>query len=195
LLFLIALPLPDLPTLTARLRARPSYAPAEEHAGAAVATVFRPGAGSPEVLLIERARRDGDPWSGHIAFPGGKRDPADASLLATALRETTEEVGLRLPPSSLVTRFDDVFARSNGYQVAQLVFALEDDGGPLAPNEEVAAVLWTPLSVLFAPENAGTFQFDHDGQSMELPCARIGDHVLWGMTYRMLQALLEAVVA
>jgi len=191
---LITRPIPDLPTLTARLRARQSYAPAEEHAGAAVATVFRPGAGSPEVLLIERARREGDPWSGHIAFPGGKRDAGDPSLLATALRETTEEVGLRLTPSSLLTRFDDFFARSNGYQVAQLVFALDDDGGPLAPNAEVATVLWTPLSVLVAPENEGTFHFEHDGLSMELPCVRIGQHVLWGMTYRMLQALLEAVV-
>ncbi len=160
-----------------------------------MATVFRPGAGSPEVLLIERARRDGDPWSGHIAFPGGRRDPADASLLATAVRETMEEVRLRLPPSSLVARVEDLFARSNATQVAQLVFALDDDGGPLAPNEEVAAVLWTPLSVLVAPENAGTFQFDHDGLPLELPCVRFGGHVLWGMSYRMLQALLEAVVA
>jgi 8-oxo-dGTP pyrophosphatase MutT (NUDIX family) len=192
---LITRPLPDLPTLTARLRARPSYAPAEEHAGAAVATVFRPGAGSPEVLLIERAEREGDPWSGHIAFPGGRRDPADPSVLATAVRETKEEVGLALPPSSLVIRCDDLFARTNGYQVAQLVFALDGDGGPLTPNEEVAAVLWTPLAVLVAPENAGTFQFDRDGVSMELPCVHLGPHVLWGMTYRMLQALLEAVVA
>jgi 8-oxo-dGTP pyrophosphatase MutT (NUDIX family) len=182
---------PDLPTLTATLRARPSHAPAEERAGAAVATIFRPGAGSPEVLLIERARRDGDPWSGHIAFPGGKRDPGDASLLATALRETTEEVGLVLPPSSLVTRFDDFFARTHGTQVAQFVFALEGQGAKLTPNAEVAAVLWTPLSVLVAPENATTFPFEHDGRSTELPCIHIGQHRLWGMTYRMLQALLE----
>jgi 8-oxo-dGTP pyrophosphatase MutT (NUDIX family) len=184
-----------LRTLEARLRARPSYAPGEEHAGAAVATIFRRGAGSPEVLLIERARREGDPWSGHIAFPGGKRDAADASLLATALRETTEEVGLRLAASALATRFDDLVTRSNGYQVAQFVFVLDDDGGALVPNAEVATVLWTPLSVLVAPENAGTFQFEHDGQSIELPSVRIGKHVLWGMTYRMLQSLLEAVVA
>jgi 8-oxo-dGTP pyrophosphatase MutT (NUDIX family) len=187
-------PLPDLPTLSARLRALPSHAPAEEHAGAAVATVFRRGTTSPEVLFIERAKRDGDPWSGHIAFPGGKRDPADASLLATAVRETAEEVGLQLAPSSLLTRFEDFFARSNGYQVAHFVFALDDDGAALTPNAEVATLLWTPLSVLLDPAHAGTFTFVHDGQSIELPCIRLGPHVLWGMTHRMTQGLLDAVL-
>ncbi len=169
-----------------------------------------PDQGSPSRSARSMSRTSGDPAPGRKtvataapacssagAYDGRarKRDPADPSVLATAVRETKEEVGLALPPSSLVIRCDDLFARTNGYQVAQLVFALDGDGGPLTPNEEVAAVLWTPLAVLVAPENAGTFQFDRDGVSMELPCVHLGPHVLWGMTYRMLQALLEAVVA
>jgi 8-oxo-dGTP pyrophosphatase MutT (NUDIX family) len=179
--------------LTSRLRALPCHAPAEEHAGAAVATIFRRGPASPEVLYIERAQREGDPWSGHIAFPGGKRDARDPSLLATAIRETREEVGLQLAPSSLLTRFEDFFARRNGYQVAHFVFALDDDGGTLTPNGEVASLLWTPLSALVDPANADTFHFVHDGQAVELPSVRIGGRVLWGMTFRMTQALLEVV--
>jgi 8-oxo-dGTP pyrophosphatase MutT (NUDIX family) len=178
-----------------RLHARRFPPPAEEGASAAVATIFRQGPAGPEVLFIERATRDGDPWSGHIAFPGGKRDAADAGLLVTAVRETREEVGLALPPASLVVRFEDFYARTNGYQVAQFVFALEGDGGRLAPNPEVAAVLWTPLATLVAPENATTYTFSREGVTLDLPAVRLGSRVLWGMTHRMTQVLLESITA
>jgi 8-oxo-dGTP pyrophosphatase MutT (NUDIX family) len=184
--------LPLLDELVRKLRARPAHTP-PDGAVAAVATVFREGPAGPEVLYIERATRDGDPWSGHIAFPGGRRDPADASLLATAVRETLEEVALALPPQALVTRLDDFVALRFSTQVAQFVFALDGDCGPLAPNREVASLLWTPVATLVSPEHAATYRLDHDGQTLELPAVRLGSHVLWGMTYRMTQALLEAL--
>lgn len=187
-------PLPDrLETVVERLRARRFPPPAAEGASAAVAAIFRQGPRGPEVLFIERATRDGDPWSGHIAFPGGKRDAADAGLLDTALRETREEVGLSLDPSSLVVRFEDFYARTNGFQVAQFVFALAGDGAPLAPNREVAAVLWTPLATLARPENATTYTFSREGATLDLPAVRLGSRVLWGMTHRMTQVLLESI--
>jgi 8-oxo-dGTP pyrophosphatase MutT (NUDIX family) len=182
----------QLSAIVERLRARGSRTPPVEGAIAAVATIFRQGPRWPEILFIERAKRDGDPWSGHIAFPGGRRDAADASLLATAMRETREEVGLRLDPGSLVVRLDDFVALSFATQVAQFVFALEGDGGPLVASAEVASMLWTPIDVLRAPENAGTYQFVHDGQTIELPSVHLGPRVLWGMTHRMVQALIDA---
>jgi 8-oxo-dGTP pyrophosphatase MutT (NUDIX family) len=182
----------QLSAIVERLRAHGSRTPSAEGAIAAVATVFRQGTGLPEILFIERAKRDGDPWSGHIAFPGGRRDASDPSLLTTAVRETQEEVGLRLDPASLVVRLDDFVALSFATQVAHFVFALEGDGGALVPSAEVASMLWTPIDVLLAPENAGTYRFVHDGQTIELPCVHLGPHVLWGMTFRMVQALIEA---
>ncbi len=184
---------PDFSTLRAGLRSLRDRAPTEEPARAAVATILRRGRESPEVLLIERAKREGDPWSGHIAFPGGRRSPEDPALLNTAVRETREEVGLALPPASFLTRLEDVAARSNGYRVAQFVFALDDDGGALTASDEVARVLWTPMSVLVAPENAATYHFEREGQTFELPSVRLGSHVLWGMTYRMVQTLLVSL--
>jgi 8-oxo-dGTP pyrophosphatase MutT (NUDIX family) len=186
-------PLPvELSAIVERLRAHTSQPPPDEGAIAAVATVFRQGPRWPEILFIERAKREGDPWSGHIAFPGGRRDAADASLLATAVRETREEVGLRLEPASVVARLDDFVALSFATQVAHFVFALEGDGGALTPSAEVASMLWTPIDVLVAPENTGTYRFVHDGQTLELPCVHLGPHVLWGMTHRMVQALIDA---
>ncbi|HEY8086658.1 MAG TPA: CoA pyrophosphatase [Polyangiaceae bacterium] len=184
---------PPLSSLTATLRQRPHYAPATETAVAAVVTLLRPGPSSVEVLFIERATREGDPWSGHIAFPGGRRDPGDASLLATAMRETEEEVGLRLAPASLVTRLDDFVTRNNDTQVAHFVFELGDPATPLTPNAEVASILWTPIDVLVSPGNAGTMTLVRDGVSYELPTVKLGERVLWGMTYRMTQALLETL--
>jgi 8-oxo-dGTP pyrophosphatase MutT (NUDIX family) len=171
--------------------ARAGRAPPPERAQAAVATVLRQGGEGAETLLIKRAERSGDPWSGHVAFPGGKREPGE-SLLFTALRETEEEVGLRLAPSSLVARLDDIEARSSVYRVAHFVFAFEDAAAPaLTINAEVAATLWVPLARFARREGAGTFSYAYNGREAEMPCFRLGDYVLWGMTYRMVLNVLD----
>src|SRR5450631_3467354 len=108
---------------------RRTLEPDRPQAAVALLLVSRPD----RLLLIRRAEREGDPWSGHLAFPGGKREAEDASLLVTAIRETAEEVGLRLAPESLLARLADVRARVNGYRVAQFVFAVE--GGDVALEE------------------------------------------------------------
>jgi 8-oxo-dGTP pyrophosphatase MutT (NUDIX family) len=159
-------------------------------AAAAVATILRVGPEGAELLVIRRAEREGDPWSGHLAFPGGKREPTDSSLLMTATRETLEEVGLVLDPPSYLTRLDDVVARKNGYRVAQFVFAVEDAEVAPVTSQEVAATMWVPLARLARREGAGTVPFEIEGRSYDLPCFRIGSDILWGMTYRMTLQLL-----
>jgi 8-oxo-dGTP pyrophosphatase MutT (NUDIX family) len=154
---------------------------------AAVATVLREGTSGVEALFIKRADRDGDPWSGDVAFPGGKREPADVSLLRTALRETQEEVGLQLGASSFVARLPDVRARMDGYRVAHFVLRLDDRAAELVTSSEVAAALWVPLRVLAGAEPCTT------GSSF--PALKLGDYVLWGMTYRMVGHLLDAAQA
>jgi len=159
---------------------------------AAVATILREGALGAEALFIQRAEREGDPWSGHLAFPGGKREPGDSSLLATSIRETREEVGLHLAPESMLARLEDVRARTNGYRVAQFVFALDDPGATLATNAEVASTLWVPLSRIESDGGKETIAWTVGDKTIELPCVRLGGLVLWGMTYRMVSQVIAA---
>ena len=167
---------------------------------AAVAAILRevPGAEGAELFFIRRADHPLDPWSGHVAFPGGRRDPEDTSLLATAIRETREEVGIDLSPGHLVGRLPDVpaFSRSGrgDLVVTPFVFALTGEV-TVAPNQEVATTLWVPVATLARPDVRTSFKLDHDGKSYELPCIHLdpGRHRLWGMTLRMLETLLDAV--
>lgn len=167
---------------------------------AAVAAILRevPGADSAELFFIRRAEHPQDPWSGHIAFPGGRRDPGDTSLLATAIRETQEEVGIELSEGDVLARLPDVpaFMRSKKgtLVVTPFVFALRSDV-PVVPNREVATTLWVPLATLARGAGKATFPFEFDGKSFDLPCIDLepGAHRLWGMTYRMLETLLDAI--
>lgn len=166
---------------------------------AAVAAIFRDrGAGGAELFFILRAEKEGDPWSGHVAFPGGRRDARDAHLLATAIRETREEVGLDLERAELLARLPDVpaFTRSKRgtLVVTPYVFAMREEATPTL-NHEVQSVLWVPFASLARGEGKDAFAWSWEGKTLDLPCIRIGPekHVLWGMTYRMLETLLEAL--
>jgi len=172
----------------------------EEAPRASVAAILRelPGAESAELFFIRRAEHPQDPWSGHVAFPGGRRDPEDTSLLATAIRETQEEVGITLSPDQVVARLPDVPAFSRSKKgtlvVTPFVFAVREDPTVLH-NVEVATSLWVPITTLLRGEGKSSFQLDYGGQTYDMPCIYLepGAHKLWGMTYRMLETLLDAI--
>ena len=157
---------------------------------AAVSVVLVP---SPDaLLLIRRAERDGDPWSGHMALPGGRREPGDATLLHTAIRETLEELGLRLEQSQLIGSLDDMIPRTPvlpPVAVRPFVFALPERP-ILTPNEEVAAAAWVALDHLLDPATYHTARIDVRGASREMPAYRFEDTIVWGMTERILTGLL-----
>lgn len=190
----------ELPEIAARLA--PLLAgPHQPAAGptAAVAAILREGGrDGAEVLLIRRAEREGDPWSGHMAFPGGRRDEGDADLHATAVRETREEVGLDLAThGALLGRLADLEAiaraKRTGLFITPFVFALTGEATLVFDPEEVAEALWVPLGPLVRGDGAGTVFYEREGMSIELPCWRYEGRVIWGLTHRMLWSLFEVL--
>ena len=161
---------------------------------AAVAAMLKP---TGEMFFIVRADHPQDPWSGHVAFPGGRRDPGDATLVDVAIRETFEEVGVRLTESQLVARLPDLRAsartRRTDLTVTPFVFTVPDDT-VVVPNAEVATSVWVPLELLATGARA-SFEMSHEGASYTMPCIYLGrgKHRLWGMTLTMLDSLLATI--
>lgn len=190
----------DVDTVRRALRGRKHV---EAHANeadrfAAVSLVLRQREPDAEILLIRRAENEGDPWSGHMAFPGGRQDPADPDLLHTAVRETAEEVSLSLDPDrELIGRLDDLPAVARGRRIGMIIvpfiFAV-DDSGPLRPRAgEVDEALWTPLSPLAAGERDTTYSYPLEGKRYALPAYDVDGKIVWGLTHRMLAALFEVL--
>lgn len=159
---------------------------------AAVAAVLRGVPGDSEILLIKRADREGDPWSGHMALPGGHHEPGDPDMLSTARRETREEVGLHLERAALVGALDEHPASARGtftgIVIAPFVFAVDGDVD-LSPNHEVAEALWAPLGSMARGELDAIKEVRRGGRRVTFPAYRVGEHVVWGLTHRVLQNL------
>ena len=167
--------------------------------GAAVAMVLREVAGGPEVLFIERAHRDGDPWSGHMAFPGGRIDPEDAHARDAAERETREEVGVDLAGAEPLGRLDDLRGRDaaapdHGLVISAFVYRAVDPP-PLQPNWEVEKAFWFPVPALLDAGRRVEYAVWPDSE-LRFPGILVGTperHVVWGLTYRFLEVFFEIV--
>ena len=149
-----------------------------------------------KLLFIKRATNPRDNWSGHLAFPGGKKEDSDASLLDACLRELYEEVGLRLNPSALIGSLDDIQARQRGHLVEffiqPFIFYLEEVPKLFACENEVAEVMWVGLEHLRDEANRADFVYQRDGESMSFPGIRfLNGDILWGLTYMMVTNLLK----
>ena len=189
---------PSLDEIRRRVAAyQPELVEGSDRARAAVAVILRRNRerSGAELLFIERAKREGDPWSGHMAFPGGRVDPGDRDTREAAERETLEEVGLSLAGSAYLGRLDDLQgrpARPTGALVVSAHVFLTDDPPPLSLNREVEEAFWFPVSALLEPSRHIIYPHARF-EDRELPGILIGTpdrHIVWGLTYRFLDILL-----
>ena len=143
------------------------------------------------LLLIKRVEHEADPWSGQIALPGGRRDPEDSGLLATAVRETGEETGVDLSGNQPLGELDDVYPRTPvlpAIFVRPFVFYLPSRPR-LALGPEVALAIRVTLGDLKARACRATV--DAQGSLHLVDGYRIGPHFLWGLTERIVTPLLS----
>ena len=162
---------------------------------AAVALVLRAGGRGIEVLFIRRAEHPKDPWSGQMAFPGGRAEPGDPDLRATAIRETREEIGVDLAAAAeSLGILDEVHAmarlRSMSLTITPFVFRLREPFEPTL-SEEVKSLHWITLADLLGTARRSTMDYAHQGVAMQFPCFRVDDVVIWGLTYRMFMSFQE----
>jgi 8-oxo-dGTP pyrophosphatase MutT (NUDIX family) len=181
--------------LRAHLREHPPTAAAEpERLLAAVALCVAPDPDA--ILVIQRASHPDDPWSGHMGLPGGRREKVDDDLVATAIRETAEELGVRLDRSMLVGPLDDVFPRAqvnSPFLVRPFLFALPARQS-LTISDEVASAEWLPVARLLDPTVYQTVTLTLGGVERVVNGYVLDqERFIWGMTERVLTPMVEVL--
>lgn len=189
-------------TFAAARRALRGYAPqtaeTPDARPAAVSLSLIEGASGLEALFIKRAVIAGDPWSGQVALPGGRREPADSDLLATALRETREEIGVDLSSVERLGRLNDMNPRTPTLPpiyVRPFVFALPAAPALTIAPDEVQRAFWVPLARLSAPGVRRDVTLTVAGVERTFPAFDLGDDIIWGMTERILTPFIELLAA
>ncbi len=158
---------------------------------AAVAAIVSEGAGQLQLLFIERSQHPGDPWSGHLAFPGGRVEPHDDGPRDAAEREVREETGLDLGAGEFLGRLDDLAGIHQRVVVSTFVYFLPQPDECI-PSAEVQSAFWTPMSHLVDPARwrARSFPGTSGRPQPAVAVLEPGRPVLWGITYRLTCRLL-----
>ena len=173
----------------------PSPTSVRDRAG--VAVVFAGDDADLRMCFIRRVAREGDPWSGHMAFPGGRACEGDESTRACAEREAFEEVGLDLSRASFLGALDEVPLRrivNTDAVLSPFVYAWPGALPDLRPDaREVADAFWTPIVQLWDPGNHTEVPWIHEGTRMRFPGITHGPDVIWGLTYRVLDNFAKRI--
>ncbi len=145
----------------------------------------------PELLLIKRATHDADPWSGHMAFPGGRKEADDVSLIETVCRETYEETGIRLHERDKIGRLSDIRPLGPGLPavvVSPFVFLLPSFP-PVRANDEVERTLWVSISAL--RDSVAKSTVYERREALRVRSYLVSGQVVWGLTERIIKSLLD----
>ncbi len=162
---------------------------------AAVAMIMRELPGDLEILFIERATHALDPWSGHLAFPGGKVEAGEQARQA-AERETREEIGLDLETERYLGRMSDIVGANLPVRVSCFAYGIVTQAVEPVVNAEVRDVFWVRLSDICNSERHQTASVGFSGTLLEVPAIVLPQPdkpVLWGLTYRLVMQFIEII--
>ncbi|HIA99656.1 MAG TPA: CoA pyrophosphatase [Gemmatimonadetes bacterium] len=162
---------------------------------AAVSVVLRSAEGL-DLLLIKRAHFDRDPWSGHMALPGGRRDPQDIDLKHTAIRETMEETALELGQGAQhlgqLKGLKPNSVRLPKLTITPFVFGVGRHAQAAVASPEIDQVFWVSLDELRGRDSNSYVEIPMpDGREQEFSCYMVEEEPVWGLTYRIISKLLE----
>lgn len=159
----------------------------EQGANAAVALLLKPEKTDLNVLFVKRVENLADPWSGQMAFPGGKRDLKDANLVKTVVRETLEETGINLLRRSRFLGVLTALSSRPRPELKILPFVVLLEHKPLIKlsEKELQGFVWISLDEIAKHRGSARLSFG------EVPAFIIGNIVIWGLTYRILEDLLD----
>jgi 8-oxo-dGTP pyrophosphatase MutT (NUDIX family) len=146
--------------------------------------------GALEVLYTRRSDRLTS-HSGQVAFPGGRFDLRDADLMAAALRETHEEVGIEPHQVRVLGAFAGLRTRSTNIAVTPFVGVIEGDPVLRPDPKEVAEIFSVPLEALSDPRFRGRHRWKRDGSISEFPAILYAGQVIWGLTYSLTLTFLQ----
>jgi len=172
-----------------------THPPTGSRKGAAVAMILREVEEDVEMLFIERARHDSDPWSGHLAFPGGKVEKGEQPQEA-AERETREEIGLSLGSQQYMGRISDIVGANLPVRVSCFAYGISSEIGIPTISDEVRDVFWVRLGDICDRDRHRLMPVDFSGRTLEVPAIILPQPekpVLWGITYRLVMEFLEII--
>lgn len=163
---------------------------------ACVAVILRKLEDDLELAVIRRAEVETDPWSGHLALPGGRKEPSDRDDIFAAAREAQEEIGIDLHQAKVLGQLDDVQAQRDGqklrFYLRPSVFVVEERGQEKLDPGEVAELYWPKLSYLLDPQNHIGLPREYAGTTFHLPAIQFPNgKVFWGLSYLVLTDLVE----
>lgn len=171
-------------------RPEPLVSPVAE---AAIALILR-AREDLEILLVRRSESEDDPWSGHMALPGGRRSDDDDSTLHTAIRETEEETGVVLQAEHALGQLAPVSPQTQRVatlRVTPYVFGVSAEVEAHVASVEIDHVLWIPVTEFLDPQNHGTVDIPLISTVRDFPAYQVGGQTVWGMTYRVLSRFLD----
>ena len=159
-----------------------------QDADAAVALLLKPVDQALKVLFVKRVETLSDLWSGQMALPGGKRDAQDQNLKQTVVRETLEETNINLLDRCRFLGVMESLRSTQRPEMKILPFIILLEHEPtIKLNEELEEFVWIPLEELVIHKGIVKFSFG------EAPAYTVGNSVIWGLTYRILEKLVHTL--
>jgi len=155
------------------------------NAQAAVAILVKPIQNDLEFFLVKRAEVDDDPWSGDMAFPGGKKNLQDESLIDTAVREVLEETNIDLKEITVIGFMEPVYSSVRRSLAVQPVVYIFDDYPDVKLNYELTKYLWAPFREIIRGKTHATIK------GWEGPVYKVQGETVWGLTFRMLEKIFK----